>query len=107
MAEIIPKIKELQAILGEWNECRLLEDMVLTVGNAADYSLAQGAPLVAEAYGNRAAELAAQFAPLGRAFLEGDGRKTFLKLADSPAVKCCPKKGRRGRAAEVGDTPCE
>lgn len=91
MAEYIPPIKELQAILGEWNECRLLEDMVLTIGNAADYSLAQGAPLVAEAYGNRAAELAAQFGPLGKGMLEGEGRKAFLKLADNPAVKCCPK----------------
>jgi len=93
IGEAIQSLKDLQAVLGEWNECRLLEDMVLTIGNAADYTLAQGAPLVAEAYGNRAAELAAQFGPMGKTILEGDGRKAFLKLAGTPAVKCCPKKG--------------
>jgi len=85
------RVKELQALLGEWNECRLLEDMLLTIGNAADYSVAQGAPLVAEAYGNRAADLAIQFGPMGKDLLEGIGRKDFKKLVGNTVVKCCPK----------------
>lgn len=91
MDAFIKKIKGAQGLLGEWNECRLLEDMVLTIGNAADYSLAQGAPLVAEAYGDRAANLARKFKPVGKAILGGDGRKAFEKLVKDQVVECCPK----------------
>ncbi len=89
MAAQINHIKAAQEILGEWNECRLLEDMVLTLGGAADYSLAQGAPLVAEAYGNHATELAEQFDPIGKALLGKEARKEFETMITGPQVPCC------------------
>lgn len=85
----IEHIKAAQEILGEWNECRLLEDMVLALGGAADYSLAQGAPLVAEAYGNHATELAEQFGPIGKALLGKEARKEIEKMISGPQVPCC------------------
>lgn len=91
MDDYITQVKAAQSLLGDWNECRLLEEMVLAIGNAADYSLAQGAPLVAEAYGNHAADLAGQFQPLGRALFGRDGRHAFKALIRNTAVGCCPK----------------
>lgn len=88
MGEYIKHVKGVQSILGEWNECRLLEDMVLTIGNAADYRLAQGAPLVAEAYGNRAAALEAEFRPLGKVLLGKDGRKAFKQILETATSEC-------------------
>jgi len=87
----INQIKSAQEILGEWNECRLLEDMVLTLGGAADYSLAQGAPLVAEAYGKHADELAEQFAPIGKSLLGKQARKEFKAMISDPKATCCNK----------------
>ncbi len=89
MAAHINHIKAAQEILGEWDECRLLEDMVLALGGAADYSLAQGAPLVAEAYGNHAEELAEQFGPIGKALLGKQARKEFETMITGPEVPCC------------------
>ncbi len=89
MISHIEHVKAAQEILGEWNECRLLEDMVLALGGAADYSLAQGAPLVAEAYGNHATELAEQFGPIGKALLGKEARKEFEKMISGPQVPCC------------------
>jgi CHAD domain-containing protein len=89
MTTHIEHIKAAQEILGEWNECRLLEDMVLALGGAADYSLAQGAPLVAEAYGNHAEELAEQFGPIGKALLGKEARKEFETMLTRPEVPCC------------------
>ncbi len=85
----IEHVKAAQEILGEWNECRLLEDMVLALGGAVDYSLAQGAPLVAEAYGNHATELAEQFGPIGKALLGKEARKAFESVITAPQVFCC------------------
>ncbi len=89
MEAYIARLKEVQSVLGEWNECRLLEDMVLTLGNAADYNLAQGAPLVAEAYGERAAVLEAQFASEGKALFCKKSRKAFEALLETTAMDCC------------------
>lgn len=89
MTAQIAHVKAAQEILGEWNECRLLQDMVLALGGAADYSLAQGAPLVAEAYGQHAKELAEQFAPIGKALLGKAARREFIALIGQPAVECC------------------
>jgi CHAD domain-containing protein len=89
MAAYIPPLKEVQSTLGEWNECRLLEEMVLILGNAAPYDIAQGAPLVAEAYGERAAVLEEQFVPLGKALLGKKGRKAFASLLADSALPCC------------------
>lgn len=89
MAAFIGRVKGAQNLLGEWNECRLLEDMVLTLGNAADYRLAQGAPLVAEAYGNRAADLAEQFREAGKALLGRRAAREFKGLVKQPAAACC------------------
>lgn len=89
MTTHIAHIKHAQEILGEWNECRLLEDMVLALGGAADYTLAQGAPLVAEAYGNHAIELAEKFGPMGKALLGKAARKDFEALITEPAMTCC------------------
>ena len=89
MTTHIEHVKAAQEILGEWNECRLLEDMVLALGGAADYSLAQGAPLVAEAYGNHATELAEQFGPIGKALLGKEARKEFETMLTGPQVPCC------------------
>ena len=89
MTTHIEHIKAAQEILGEWNECRLLQDMVLALGGAADYSLAQGAPLVAEAYGNHAEELAEQFGPIGKALLGKEARKEFETMITAPLVPCC------------------
>jgi triphosphatase len=93
MEAYIAQLKEAQSGLGEWNECRLLEDMVLTLGNAADYNLAQGAPLVAEAYGERAAVLEAQFAVGGKALFCKKSRKAFEALLESGATDCCRSEG--------------
>ena len=87
MSAQINHIKAAQEVLGEWNECRLLEDMVLALGGAADYSLAQGAPLVAEAYGKHAEELADQFVPIGKALLGKHARKDFDALI-AAAIPC-------------------
>lgn len=89
MTAQINHIKAAQEILGEWNECRLLEDMVLTLGGAADYSLAQGAPLVAEAYGKHAEELAEQFVPIGKALLGKAARGAFEAMTKAPESSCC------------------
>lgn len=91
METYIERLKEAQATLGEWNECRLLEDMVLILGNAADYDIAQGAPLVAEAYGERAAVLEHQFAGQGKALFCKKGRKAFKTMLKAAApTLCCP-----------------
>lgn len=89
MTARISHIKAAQEILGEWNECRLLQDMVLALGGAADYSLAQGAPLVAEAYGQHAEELAEQFGPIGKALLGKNACQDFEAFVSSPIVACC------------------
>lgn len=89
MTAQIDRIKAAQEILGEWNECRLLQDMVLALGGAADYSLAQGAPLVAEAYGQHAKELADQFRPIGKALLGKAARKEFRFLVEAEVEPCC------------------
>ena len=92
MAAHIARLKETQSCLGEWNECRLLEDMVLILGDAADYQIAQGAPLVAEAYGQRADALEIQFKAQGKAQFSLDARKAFALLLESPVVSCCASK---------------
>ena len=89
MTAQIGHVKAAQEILGEWNECRLLQDMVLALGGAADYSLAQGAPLVAEAYGKHAEELAEQFAPIGKALLGKAAHLDFEALVSAPVHSCC------------------
>jgi len=89
MDTYIARLKEAQETLGEWNECRLLEDMVLTLGNAADYAIAQGAPLVAEAYGERAAVLEEKFAAQGKALFCKEGRKAFEAMLEMAAPKRC------------------
>lgn len=89
MTAQIEHIKAAQEILGAWNECRLLQDMVLALGGAADYSLAQGAPLVAEAYGQHAKELAEQFGPVGKALLGKAARGDFEALVSSAIISCC------------------
>lgn len=89
MADYIKEVKAAQSVLGEWNECRLLEDMVITLGNAADYEIAQGAPLVAEAYGTRAADLAGQFHGQGKSLLGKAARHAFLEIVTAPALPCC------------------
>jgi len=106
MTAQVAHIKVAQEILGEWNECRLLEDMVLTLGGAADYSLAQGAPLVAEAYGKHAEELAEQFAPIGKALLGKRARKEFEALISYPHVTCC-NINAAVESATGTDIPCE
>jgi CHAD domain-containing protein len=106
MAAQINHIKAAQEILGEWNECRLLEDMVLTLGGAADYSLAQGAPLVAEAYGKHAEELAEQFGPIGKALLGKQARKELEAMISHPDASCC--KDKIALESTIGaDAPCE
>lgn len=94
MAERIAQIKAAQEILGEWNECRLLQDMVLALGGAAEYNLALGAPLVAEAYGKHADELAGQFVPVAKALLGKGARKEFEALVESPVQRCCSEGSR-------------
>ena len=89
MAEHLARLKEAQGCLGEWNECRLLEDMVLILGDAADYQIAQGAPLVAEAYGQRADALEIQFKAQGKAQFSLEARKAFERLLNRPVVDCC------------------
>tara|TARA_R110001592_G_scaffold225392_3_gene481299 strand:- start:875 stop:1783 length:909 start_codon:yes stop_codon:yes gene_type:complete len=84
----ILRLKEAQSMLGEWNECRLLEEMVLILGNAADYDLAQGAPLVAEAYGERAAVLEDNVAVLLSALFCRAGRQAFEMLVDNAVLEC-------------------
>lgn len=93
MAAYIKQVKEAQSVLGEWNDCRLLEDMVVALGNAAGYTLAQGAPLVAEAYGNRAVDLAGQFPALVDRLLGKATREDFEALLASPEVPCCRDAG--------------
>ena len=83
------RLKATQSLLGEWNECRLLEDMLLTLGNAADYALAQGAPLVAEVYGERAAVLEAEFRSQGKALFGKKGRRAFEALLENGETDCC------------------
>lgn len=89
MEEYIANLKSVQDVLGEWNECRVLEEMVLILGNAAPYDIAQGAPLVAEAYGERALVLEERFVPLGKKLVGKKGRKAFKKLLKKHAADCC------------------
>lgn len=97
MAGYIKEVKAAQAVLGEWNECRLLEDMVITLGNAADYEIAQGAPLVAEAYGTRATELAARFHGQGKALLGRIARHAFSEIVTAPLSPCCESPDKTAR----------
>jgi len=89
----IQRLREVQGALGEWNECRLLEEMVLILGNAAPYDIAQGAPLVASHYGDRANVLEDAIAIQLKALFCKAGRKAFeaLLLEGSSDCDCTPR----------------
>ena len=89
MEAYIARLKEAQSTLGEWNECRVLEEMVLILGNAAPYDIAQGAPLVAEAYSGRVEVLEEQFVSLGKDLFGKRGKMEFEALLAENAVACC------------------
>jgi triphosphatase len=89
MDAYIAQLRVAQATLGEWNECRLLEEMIQILGNAAPFDIAQGAPLVAEAYGGRAAVLEEQFREQGKALFSREGSRGFRKLLRKLAKGCC------------------
>lgn len=89
----IQRLREVQGALGEWNECRLLEEMVHILGNAAPYDIAQGAPLIASHYGDRANVLEESIAIQLKALFCKEGRKAFeaLLLEGSSDCDCTPR----------------
>ncbi len=85
----IQRLRDVQGALGEWNECRLLEEMVLILGNAAPYDIAQGGPLIASHYSERANVLEDSIAVQLKALFCKDGRRAFEALLLKGTSDCC------------------
>ena len=88
MADYLARLKGVQQLLGDWNDCRVLRDQVAALAGLAPGAARREMPRLARQWDKRAAKHLAKFQRKAPAFFDKKHARRARALFDAPAVSC-------------------